>query len=236
LPAVLRIIRRRKDERLLNPFHLRQSAIRTHGATQLYWLGFIAAAGRLFLQGAAPTLVLAVDRRDVDHVQTLVEDLCAGHPTCEWCESNQDGLQAYIRDRELAQMLAEWGAPGADPSEGSVPVALIPPSLLPHFVRGYLEGGHRTPPFGRRTIPSSPAAIRIVAMEGPSEFLTGMNAALTRHAGITGGLLRPRRNGLGLLTYRGRAAKLVVQYAYRDAGRSLRRAAPLTKSVPTKSV
>ncbi len=233
---MLRIIRRRKDERLLNPFHLRQSAIRTHGATQLYWLGFIAAAGRLFLQGAAPTLVLAVDRRDANHVLTLVEDLCAGHPTCEWCESNHDGLQAYIRDRELAQMLAEWGAPGADPTEGSVPVTLIPTSLLPHFVRGYLEGGRRTPPFGRRTVPASAAAIRVIALEGPPEFLTGLNAALTKHAGAAGGIVRPRRNGMGLLTYRGRAAKQVAQFAYRDAGRSLPRAAPLTKSTLTKSI
>ncbi|OLC28866.1 MAG: hypothetical protein AUH31_07975 [Armatimonadetes bacterium 13_1_40CM_64_14] len=105
---MLRIVRRPKDERLLNPFHLRKSTVRAQGATQLYWLGYIAASGRVFLQGAAPTLVLTVDRRDVNHVLTLVEDLCAGHPTCEWCESNHDGLQAYIRDRELTQMLAEY--------------------------------------------------------------------------------------------------------------------------------
>ncbi len=227
LPAVLRIVRRPRDERLLNPFHLRHSAVRTKGATQLYWLGYIAAAGRLFLQGAAPTLVLAVDRRDASHVQTLIEDLCAGHPTCEWCESNHDGLQAYIRDRELAQMLAEWGAPGADPSEGSVPVTLIPTVLLPHFVRGYLEGGTRTPPFGRRHVPASPTAVRIVALEGQSAFLTGLNAALAKHAGISGGVVRPKRNGMGLLTYRGRAAKQLAQFAYRDVGRSLPRAAPL---------
>jgi hypothetical protein len=227
LPAVLRIVRRPKDERLLNPFHLRKSTVRTQGATQLYWLGYIAASGRVFLQGAAPTLVLTVDRRDVKHVLTLVEDLCAGHPTCEWCESNHDGLQAYIRDRELTQMLAEWGAPGADPSEGSVPVALIPSALLPHFVRGYLEGGQHTPPFGRRNVPDSTAAIRLIALEGQADFLTGLNAALAKHAGAGGGVLRPKRNGMGVLTYRGRGAKHLAQFAYRDVGRSLPRAAPL---------
>lgn len=227
LPAVLRIVRRPRDERLLNPFHLRKSTLRAQGATQLYWLGFIAASGRVFLQGAAPTLVLTVDRRDINHVLTLIEDLCAGHPTCEWCESNHGGLQAYIRDRELTQMLAEWGAPGADPSEGSVPVALIPSVLLPHFVRGYMEGGQNTPPFGRRHLPGSPAAIRLIVLEGPAEFLTGLSSALAKHAGVGGGDLHPKRNGMGKLSYRGRAAKQLAQFAYRSAGRSLPRAALL---------
>lgn len=230
LPAVLRIIRRRKDERLLNPFNLRQSAVRSRGATQLYWVGYIAAAGRLFLQGSVPTLVLTVDRRDTDHVTTMIDDLCTGHPTCEWCESSHDGLQAYVRDRELAQMLAEWGAPGADPTEGSVPVALIPPSLLPHFVRGYLEGGRGMPPFGRRHVPVSHAAVRHIALEGPPDFLAGLSAALGKHAGIGAGMIRPRRNGLAVLTYRGRAAARIVQLAYRGAERSLPRTASLRQS------
>lgn len=223
----MRIIRRRKDERLLNPFHLRQAATRARGATQLYWVGYIAAAGRLFLQGSVPTLVLAVDRRDADHVTTLIEDLCSGHPTCEWCESNHDGLQAYIRDRDLAQMLAEWGTPGADPTEGSVPVALIPGSLLPHFVRGYLEGGRGNPPFGLQRIPSSLAAVRVVALEGPEEFLAGLRTALTKHAGVGAGVIRRRRGGLSVLTYRGTAAKRIVQFAYHNAERSIPRTASL---------
>ncbi|TMI73798.1 MAG: hypothetical protein E6H05_09040 [Bacillati bacterium ANGP1] len=227
LPAVLRIIRRRKDERLLNPFNLRQGAVRSRGATQLYWVGYIAAAGRLFLQGSVPTLVLTVDRRDTDHVTTMIDDLCTGHPTCEWCESSRDGLQAYVRDRELAQMLAEWGAPGADPSEGSVPVALIPSSLLSHFVRGYLEGGRGMPPFGRRHVPLSHSAVRHIALEGPKEFLAGLNAALSKHAGTSAGDIRARRNGLAILTYRGRAAARIVQFAYRGAERSLPRTASL---------
>src|SRR2546429_5451065 len=40
LPSVLRIIRSRKDERLLNPFNLRQGAMRSHGGTQLYLFFF----------------------------------------------------------------------------------------------------------------------------------------------------------------------------------------------------
>lgn len=227
LPAVLRIIRRRQDERLLNPFHLRHGAVRARGATQLYWVGYIAAAGHLFLQGSVPTVVLAVDRRDTAHVLTMIEDLCTGHPTCEWCESSRDGLQAYIRDRELAQMLAEWGAPGADPAEGSVPVALIPPSLLPHFVRGYLEGGRGMPPFGRRQVPTSHAAVRHIALKGPAEFLTGLNAAISKHAGVGAGVIQRRRDGLAILTYRSRTAARIVQFAYRDAARSLPRTASL---------
>jgi len=201
--------------------------VRSRGATQLYWVGYIAAAGRLFLQGSVPTLVLTVDRRATDHVTTMIDDLCTGHPTCEWCESSRDGLQAYVRDRELAQMLAEWGAPGADPSEGSVPVALIPSSLLSHFVRGKLEGGRGMAPFGRRHVPLSHSAVRHIALEGPQEFLAGLNAALSKHAGTSAGDIRARRNGLAILTYRGRAAARIVQFAYRGAERSLPRTASL---------
>jgi hypothetical protein len=231
LTAVTRAVRRRANTGLPDPFHLRGKPATGAGAIQLYWLGYIAAAGRLFEQGATPALVLAVDNRDVDHVRVLIADLCSGHPSCEWCESSVDGLQAYIRDRDLSQMLAEWGTPGADPAEGSVPVELVPRPLLSHFVRGYLEGSRGVPPFGISTSPASLTAVRRVTMTGPAPFITALGTALRQHAGNTAGTIQTRRNGLALLTYRDRAARRIVEFAFRGATRTLARTETIARAV-----
>lgn len=228
LPAVTRIVRnRRREDGLLDPFQLAQDTTRMHSATLLYWLGYVAACGRLYQHGPSPTLVLDVDSRDVEHIRTLTDDLCAGRPCCEMCESSHNGLQAYIRDRELGQLLIQWGVPGADPVEGSVPIAFIPASLLPHFLRGYLEGGRGTPPFGQRLTPASLAAVRTVTVIGPEQFIQALGGALRKHAGAGIGTVRARRDKLHTLTYRGRTARQIVKFAYRKATRSLPRAARL---------
>jgi len=232
VPAVLQIVRSNRSQNgLLDPFQLTQGSPQLRSATQIYWLGYIAASGQLYQQGPVPTLVLDVDRRDIPHVQTLVEDLCTGRPSCEFCESSQNGLQAYIRDRELGHLLTQWGVPGADPIEGSVPISLIPGSLLSHFLRGYLEGGHETPPFGRKVSPASLAAVRTIAFIGPEDFVTSLNEALRKHVGVSSGTTSARRDGLRTLVFRGRAAKQIVQFAYRNINRSLPRAAKLVQSI-----
>ncbi len=232
VPAVLQIVRSHRSQNgLLDPFQLTQGSLQLRSATQIYWLGYIAASGRLYQQGPLPTLVLDVDRRDVAHVHAMVEDLCTGRPSCEFCESSQNGLQAYLRDRELGHLLIQWGVPGADPVEGSVPISLIPGSLFVHFLRGYIEGGHQTPPFGLKVSPASVAAIRTVAFIGPEEFVGALNEALRKHLGIGSGVSTGRRDGLRTLAYRGGPAKQIIQFAYRNVSRSLPRAAKLVQSI-----
>ncbi len=234
LPAVLQVIRSHRSQNgLLDPFQLTQGSPQLRNATQMYWLGYIAASGHLFQQGPVPTLVLDVDRRDIAHIHMLVEDLCTGRPSCEFCESSQNGLQAYLRDRELGHLLTQWGVPGVDPIEGSVPISLIPGSLLSHFLRGYMEGGHLTPPFGLKVSPASLGAVRTVAFIGPQEFVTALSEALRKHLsiGASAGTVTARRDGLRTLAYRGNAAKQTVQFAYRNATRSLPRAAKLIQSI-----
>lgn len=224
VPAVLQIVRDRRGETgLVNPFQLAQDSARGGSANQLYWLGYIAACGRLFPQGPAPTLVLDLDTRDVDHIKVLVEDMCAGRPSVELCKSSQNGLQAYVRDRELGQLLSQWGVPGDDPTEGSVPISLIPGSLLPHFLRGYLEGSRQTPPFGGQSTPASLPAVRTVVIVGPEEFVSPLGSALRRHLGLAVPATTGRRDRQRVLTYRGRAARQIVQYAYHNPTRSLPR-------------
>lgn len=232
VPVVMQILRSRQhNDGLADPFQLSQDASGIQKANQIYWLGYVAASGHLYPQGPVPTIVLDVDPRDVDHVRTLVEDLCAGRPSCELCQSSRSGLQAYIRDRELGQLLTQWGVPGPDPTEGSVPISLIPGSLLSHFLRGYLEGGRQTPPFGQRFFPASLASIRRVTMIGPDEFVSALAAALSKHLGIGRGKVKTQHDGLRALTFRGRAAKQIVQFAYRNPIRSLPRAAKLVQSM-----
>lgn len=209
--------------------------VQPNGA-QLYWLGYIAAAGRLYAQRSTPTLVLDIDPRDIDHVRHLGDEFGEGRIHCELCRSNLNGLQAYIRDREFGKFLLQWGAPGAGVEDGSVPVGSIPSSLLSHFVRGYLEGGHQTPPFGGRITPSLLASVRTVGLIGPEEFLARLSAALRRHAGVRAGPMTRRRNGRRLLTYRGHHARRLIHYAYRHPSPSMPRAARLLRSLQRRGV
>lgn len=232
VPAVLQIVRgRKRDDGLLDPFQLAHDGTRGRSTTQMYWLGYIAACGRLYQQGPSATLVLDVDRRDVDHVRQLVEDLIPGRTSCEFCESSQSGLQAYIRDRDLGMLLSQWGIPGADPTEGSVPISLIPGSLMPHFVRGYLEGSRNQPPFGLTLVPATMASIRTVAMVGPQDFVIALAGTLRKHVGVATGTITGRRDGLKTLTYKGAKAKKIVQYAYRDPTRSMPRVARFVETI-----
>lgn len=194
----------------------------------MYWLGYVSASGRVYAQRATPALVLDIDPRDLEHVNRLGEDFGDGRIHCELCPSSLNGLQGYIRDREFGKFLVQWGVPGAA-DDVSVAVDLIPSSLLPHFVRGYIEGGHETPPFGGKMTPTVLGSVRTVALMGSEEFLTRLSEALKRHAGVPAGTMT-RRNGRGLLTYRGLHARRLMHYAYGDPSPSMPRAARLMRS------
>lgn len=222
----------RRDTRpraLPDPYGLAQRRPDHRDAALLYWVGYVAACGAVY-DGATPTLVLDVDPRDTAHIETLLADLCDGRPGCEYCQSSTRGMQAYIRDRDLGRLLLRWGIPGDDRATSTaVPINLIPSVLLPHFVRGYLEGGRGTPPFGTRTTPATAAAVRTVVLQGSPALLQALAKALRPHAGP--GTLRTRRGGLAQLTYAGRGALRVLRFAYQDPARSLPRADRLRQSL-----
>jgi len=227
--TVTQALRRdRRPRALPDPYGLAQRRADHRDAALLYWVGYVAACGAVY-DGAMPTLVLNVDERDIEHVEALLTDLCEGRPGCEYCQSSTRGLQAYIRDRDLGRLLLRWGIPGDDRST-SVPISFVPSSLLPHFVRGYLEGARGTPPFGTRSTPSSTGSVGKVVFEGPASFLEALRKVLRPHAEGTGTLL-VRRNGEGVLTYTGRSALRVLRFAYRDPARSLPRADRLRQAL-----
>ncbi|HET6780924.1 MAG TPA: hypothetical protein VFH67_02390 [bacterium] len=199
-------------------------------AAQLYWLGYISASGRVYAQRSVPALVVDIDPRDLEHVHRIGEEFTDYRLHWELCRSNLNGLQGYIRDREFGKFLAQWGAPGAGEEDGWVSLALIPSSLLPHFVRGYLEGGHQTPPFGGSITPTILTSIRILSLMGPEGFLSQLSDALGRHAGLPAGIMTRRPKGRHMLTYRGTHARRLIHYAYRDPSPSMPRAARLLHS------
>ncbi len=198
----------------------------TTGSVHVYWLGFIAASGRIFGENHLCTLVLAIHPEDAAHIQTLVQDLIVGHTTCEFADSNLYGRQAYVRDRQLAGMLLQWGI-SAVPEEGSVPLEFIPEALMPDFVRGYLEGSRHTPPFGgARHHVSSPRSLHSLVLVGPASLINGLNRVLQSACGAHGGVVGPfGRLGLEQVLFPPDDCRRILTYAYRRPIRSMPRAA-----------
>ncbi len=211
---------------LLSPYAMRRGPVPANAAVQVYWLGFIAASGRVFGQNTLTTLVLVIHPDDAAHIQTLLQDLVLGHATCEFADSNLDGRQAYVRDRQLAEMLLQWGISTA-PAEGSIPVEFIPRALIPDFVRGYLEGSRQSPPFGgvRRQMPS-PRSLRSLVLVGNAPLIEGLNRLLQSVCGISGGVVAPfGRRGLMQVTFSSADSRRILEQAYRVPARSMPRAA-----------
>lgn len=210
---------------LVSPYGF-QEVRPTMGSVHVYWLGFIAASGRIFGENHLCTLVLAIHPEDATHIQTLVQDLIVGHVTCEFADSNLYGRQAYVRDRQLAEMLLQWGV-SAVPEDGSVSLEFIPDALIPDFVRGYLEGSRHSPPFGgaRHQVPS-PRSLQSLMLVGPASLIGALNRVLRSACGAHGGVVGPfGRLGLEQLVFPPEDGFRVLKYAYRRSTRSMPRAA-----------
>lgn len=216
---------------LLSPFELRGVELPPNAAVQVYWLGYIAASGRVFGQNNLSTLILAIHPDDAPHIQTLLSDLVIGHPRCEFAESSLDGRQAYVRDRSLAEVLLQWGI-GPTAEDGSVPIEFIPPALSPDFVRGYLEGSRRVPPFGGAgaRVPRIPGVPRTLTLVGNRPLVEGLSRELRSACGITGGTVAPSGGGaLSQVTFSSLDTTRLLKAAYRSPERTSPRAAKFVK-------
>ncbi|MGQ0550528.1 MAG: hypothetical protein ACT4PY_12770 [Armatimonadota bacterium] len=211
---------------LVSPYSIRREPRPTTASVQVYWLGFIAASGRVFGQNHLTTLVLEIHPEDAPHVQTLVQDLMVGHVTCEFADSSLYGRQAYVRDRQLAESLLQWGISAAS-QDGSIPIEFIPEDLMADFVRGYLEGSRHSPPFGglRHEAPS-PRSRRSLTLVGPAPLVDGLKRVLQSVCGARGGAARPFGTlGLEQVVFPAEDGVRVLEYAYRRPIRSMPRAA-----------
>ncbi|MGH7427548.1 MAG: hypothetical protein ACREJ4_04225, partial [Candidatus Methylomirabilaceae bacterium] len=58
---------------LVSPYGIQRNLSQTAASVQVYWLGFIAASGRVSGQSHLTTLVLQIHPGDAPHVQTLLQ-------------------------------------------------------------------------------------------------------------------------------------------------------------------
>ncbi|HLW60400.1 MAG TPA: hypothetical protein VKV57_10825 [bacterium] len=147
---------------------------------QMYWLGFLTAAGHIWGQGSSLTLVVTLGEESRDSIETLIADLATDHVRYEFCRSNILGWQVYLRDEALCKALFPWGVPSA--LQGDDPALLddLPKELAGPFIRGYADGSRKPPhsPNGRKDD-------RCVWYGSP-EILTGIKSMIQRLWGISG--------------------------------------------------
>ncbi len=228
--VIQQFLRPRANTTLPTPFELAKDPNGSHLRVALYWLGFITASGRAFHRTPSHPLVLTVDAADLEHMRTMVADLLRTHPTYEFCLSSRDGHQAYIRERDLGEAVTHWGLT-TDPREAAPPVDYIPAALLPHFVRGLIEGQIAHPPFGGRTRASTRPSPRVrrVVLAGALHFLEALRRRLLEASPAIHGEVAPA-DSAALLTFSGRAAVALLRYAYADPVRCSPRADRLVRA------
>jgi hypothetical protein len=209
-----------------SPYQFRHEGTPPNAAVQVYWLGYMSATGRIFGQSSQGTIVLAIHPQDEPHVQTLVQDLVTGHPRVEFADSNLEGRQAYVRDRQLAEVLAQWGI-STTPGSSALALEFIPKEIIADFVRGYLEGSRLSPPFGgRRAALPSPASARSLTFVGGPALISALGPALHTLCGVRPGPAKPfGSSGLVKITLTSSESLKVLSAAYARPVRTSPRAA-----------
>lgn len=211
---------------LLSPYDLHHEPDGQHTRIQIYWLGYVAASGKVVGQGTSCTLILAIHPQDEQHVDALLRDLATGHSHSEIVDSSLEGRQVYIRDRRLAETLLHWGM-GQQVNEHVLPMDFVPISHIMDFVRGYLEGSRGTPPFGgiREELPI-PRSVRTLVVQGAARIIDGLRRVLSVSCHTDMGVItRAPDTGLAQLKLSPKDSALVLSRAYAEPIRTSPRAA-----------
>lgn len=229
LPVVLGLLRSPADScSLSNPYECQRASGTAVTGVHVYWLGYIAACGRLFGQDQRGVLVLSTHRDDLKHVETLLADLVVGHASCEYADSNLHGRQAYVRNPGLVRVLRQWGI-GETRAEGSVSLEYVPRAVFPDFLRGYMEGSPSRPGNGRSG--KAPAVRRSssrVKLSGAESWIWEFRTAARAACGVSGGVVTAHETpGLADLTFTPKESLQLLASAYRAPARSAPRSASL---------
>ncbi len=192
LNTVERMLAPVADARLSDPAHLLNDVGVAAGLPpakiQVYWVGFLSAAGRICGAGASSVLIVTLGHRAREYMQTFMSDLATPQVRHELCRSSLLGWQFYVRDRHLCEVLLRWGI--SSEVQGDDPTVLddLPTELIAPFLRGYLDGNWTTP-----GAPRSPSH-RLV-LYGTEAVLAGINAMIYRGWQIAPGAVtcRPPR-------------------------------------------
>ncbi len=159
---------------------------------QMYWCGFLTAAGQILGQGNSLTLVVTLGKKPPHSIDALTADLMVGHIRCEFCRSSIVGWQGYLRDQALCKALAPWGIPSD--LYGNDPGVLddLPAELVAPFLRGYVDGERvsRKSPHSRRDGSFS--------LSGTPDVLARINMTIKRCWKVPSGVVIPGSSGAEL--------------------------------------
>lgn len=206
--AVQRVLTRVEHPRLSDPVDLIQAHREAPGLApadvQLYWLGFLMAAGHIWGQGTSLTLVLTLGEESRDSVDAFLTDLATDHVRREFCHSSIVGWQVYLRDEGLCKALFPWGVPSD--LHGDDPALLddLPKEFAAPFISGYADGSWPSRPStnGRRG--------DRFTLHGRPAVLAGINSMMQRYWAISGGVVTQGR-GRAELRFGGIGASRAIQ-------------------------
>jgi hypothetical protein len=192
LAMVEQVLKSVGDPRLSDPADLlttrRAAPGHTSADVQIYWVGFLTAAGRIWGQGAALTLVITLgDMKPPTYIKTIMADLADPHARSEFCQSSLQGWQLYIRDPSLCKALIPWGIPSDLHGEDPALLDDLPEEFAAPFLRGYVDGNWPI----RQSV--EPKKHTTLILQGSQAILVGINAMVHRHWGVDGGVVNGRR-------------------------------------------
>jgi hypothetical protein len=146
--------------------------------TTAYWAGFMLADGHVVKNGTQRSLVVFVAEKDTQHIKQFCSDI--GNP--DLFQVRNDGyVGAILNHKDIADSLERWGIIPRKSKNFDVPS--FPEELLPHFLRGWIDGDGSVYRHG--------TGARIVVSSGNKEGLIWLADAF-RFLGFTGNIgVRP---------------------------------------------
>lgn len=192
IAEVERVLAPIEHPRISDPIHLLQKHGQVPGTApvdiQLYWLGFLMAAGYIRGQGRSLTLVVTLGEKSQEYIETLAADIANARLYCEFCHSSIVGWQAYLRDQSLCKALFPWGIPSDLYGDDSALLDDLPSEFAIPFMCGYVDGSW----------PSKHSSDRSrgdrFTVHGSPEVLARLNAIVLRHWGVSAGSVTVRQN------------------------------------------
>jgi len=177
LSVVERILSKVDNPRVSDPIHLLTTRQALPGRrpvdVQLYWLGFLKAAGHIWGQGTHFTLVIVLGEKSLAHMKTFLADFADPFVQFEFCRSSLLGWQLYVRDQDLCRALIPWGIPSDLYGDDAGMLDDLPEEFAAPFMHGFLDGNW--PP--RRSAGGDGAPL---TLHGPAATLGGINGLVQR--------------------------------------------------------
>ncbi len=192
LEAVERVLAPIEHPRISDPVSLLRKHNQVPGTApvdiQMYWLGFLMAAGYIRGQGRSLTLVVTLGEKSREYIETLTADIGSDRIYCEFCHSSIVGWQVYLRDQSLCKALFPWGVPSDLHGDDSALLDDVPSEFAIPFMCGYVDGNWTPGHSSERTRGDA------FTVHGSPEVLARLNSMVQRHWGVSAGKVTARQN------------------------------------------